>query len=145
MLTGHNIKQGDVNYAEQEIRQFTSLYCRNLLVVIDDVWHVEDAEPIVKAFSNCKIVLTIRMNDIEQYISTKHAVSVSPMEQSEAISLLTSGMIDISQLSQEDVTHVSLLDELTQDVHLWSQLLSLIRGQMSHNLKQYKLSYTKTI
>ena len=63
LLTGHNIKQGDLNLAEQEISQLTSLYCHNLLVIIDDVWHVEDAEPIVKAFSNCTIVLTIYQNE----------------------------------------------------------------------------------
>ena len=48
------------------------------------------------------------------------------MEQREAISLLTFEVIDISQLSQQDV---SLFDELAQDVHLWPLLLSLIRGQ----------------
>ena len=142
LLTDQYLKQGDINYVEQEINQLTSLYCRNLLVIIDDVWHVEDAEPIVKAFSNCKIVLTTRMNDIEHYIPTKHVISVGPMEQSEAISLMTCGVIDISQLSQEDI---SLLDELAQDVHLWPLLLSLIRGQLSHNLKQYKLCYHESI
>ena len=132
----------DVNVVEQQINQLTSLYCRNLLVIIDDVWHVEDAEPIVKAFSNCKIVLTTRMNDIEQYIPTKQVVSVGPMEPSEAISLLACKVIDISQLSQEDV---SLLDELAQDVHLWPLLLSLVRGQLSHSLKQRKLCYNDAI
>ena len=128
-------KQCDVNVVEQQIKQLTSFYCHNLLVIIDDVWHVEDAEPIVKAFSSCKIVLTTRMNDIEQYIPTKEVVCVGPMEQSEAISLLTSGVFDISQLSKEGV---SLLNGLTQDVHLWPLLLSLIRGQLSHNLKYQK-------
>ena len=143
LLTGHSIKQGDINHAEQEIKQLTSLYCRNLLVIIDDVWHVEDAEPIVKAFSNCKIVLTTRMNDIEQYIPSKQVVSVGPMEQSEAISLLACGLIDdVSQLSQEDVR---LLDKLAQDVHLWPLLLSLIRGQLFHNLKQHKSRYHEAI
>ena len=142
LLTGQYLKQGDINHAEQEINQLTSVYCHNILVIIDDVWHVEDAEPIVKAFSNCKIVLTTRMNDIEQYIPTKQVVSVGPMEQSEAISLLTCGVIDISQLSQDDV---SLLDELVQDVHLWPLILSLIRGQLSHNLKHNKLGFHETI
>ncbi|XP_065894140.1 uncharacterized protein [Dysidea avara] len=142
LLTGQYLKQGDINHAEQEISQLTSLYCRNLLVIIDDVWHVEDAEPIVKAFNNCKIVLTTRMNDIEQYVPTKQVVSVGPMEQSEAISLLTCGVIDISQLSREDV---SLLEELAHDVHLWPLLLSLIRGQLFHNLKQHKSRYHEAI
>ena len=142
LLTGENIKQGDINHAELEIKQLTSNYCRKLLVIIDDVWHVEDAEPLVKAFSNCKIVLTTRMNNIEQYIPSMESVIIGPMTQNEAISLLTSGVIDSSQLSQEDV---SLLDELAQDVHLWPLLLSLIRGHLSHNLKQYHLSYHKAI
>ena len=142
LLTGEYLKQCDINHAEQEINQLTSNYYRNLLVIIDDVWHVEDVEPLVKAFSNCKIILTTRMNDIEQYIPSKKSVTIGPMTKEEAISLLTSGVIDSSQLSQEDV---SLLNEISQDVHLWPLLLSLIRGQLSHNLKQYHLSYHKAI
>ena len=82
------------------------------------------------------------MNNIEQYIPSKLSATIGPMTNNEAISLLTSGIIDSSQLSQEDV---SLLDELAQDVHLWPLLLSLIRGQLSHNLKQYNLSYHNAI
>ena len=135
-------EQCDVNVIEQQINQLTSHYCRNLLVIIDDVWHVEDAEPIVKAFSNCKIVLTTRMNDIDQDIPTKQVVSVGHMEQSEAIALLTCGVIDVNQLLQKDVT---LLVELAQDVHLWPLLLSLIRGHLSHNLKRRNFTRNEAI
>ena len=135
-------EQCDINTVEQKINQLTSDYYRNLLVIIDDVWHVEDAEPLVKAFSNCKTILTTRMNNIEQYIPSKQSVIIGPMMDDEAISLLTSGVIDSSQLSQEDV---SLLNEISQDVHLWPLLLSLIRGQLTHNLKQHHLSYHKAI
>ena len=132
----------DINNAEQRINELTIEYYHNLLVIIDDVWHVEDAEPLVKAFSNCKTILTTRMNDIEQYIPSKQSVIIGPMTQHEAITVLTSGVIDSSQLSQEDV---SLLDDLAHDVHLWPLLLSLIRGQLSHNLKQSRLSCHKAI
>ena len=142
LLTNEYLKQCDINLAEQEIKQLTTNYYHNLLVIIDDVWHVEDAEPLVRAFSNCKIILTTRMNDITQYIPSKQSVIIGPMTQHEAIALLTKGVIDSSQLSQEDV---NLLDELAQDVHLWPLLLSLIRGQLFHNLKQYRLSYCKAI
>ena len=141
-LTGEHLKYFDINHAEQEIRQLTSDYYHNLLVIIDDVWHVEDAEPLVKAFCNCKTVLTTRMKNFEQYIPFKQSVSIGPMTQQEAISLLTSGIIDGSQLSQEDV---SLLDELAQDVHLWPLLLSLIKGQLRHNLKVSHLPYHRAI
>ena len=134
-------EQCDINVVEQKINQLTSDYYRNLLVIIDDVWHAEDAQPIIKAFSNCKTVLTTRMNNVEQYIPTNKSVTIGPMTQSEAISLLTNGIFDVSQLSQEDM---SLLDELAQDVHLWPLLMSLIRGQIVHNLKQH-LSHHKAI
>ena len=110
---------------QQKIKQLTSEYYHNLLVIIDDLWNIGDAKPLVKAFSNCKTILTSRMNNIEQYIPSKQSVIIGEMTQHEAICLLTSGVIDYSQLSQEDV---SLLDELAQDVHLWPLLLSLVRG-----------------
>ena len=135
-------QQCDINVVEQKINQLTWEYYRNLLVIIDDVWHVEDAEPLVRAFSNCKIILTTRMNNFEQFIPSQNSVTVGPMIMNEAISLLTNGIIDNGQLSQEDM---SLLNELAEDVHLWPLLLSLIRGQLSHNLKQYHLSYHEAI
>ena len=141
----HNLltdQQCDINVVEQKVNQLTWEYYRNLLVIIDDVWHVEDAEPLVKAFSNCKIILTTRMKDIEQFIPSQNSVTIGPMVMSEARSLLTRGIIDNSRLSQEDE---SLLYKLAQDVHLWPLLLSLIRGQLSHNLKQHHLSYHEAI
>ena len=82
------------------------------------------------------------MNDIEQYIQSKQSVIVGPMTNAKAISLLTTYIVEILIVVnchiQEDV---SLLDELAQDVHLWPLLLSLTRGQLSHSLKQYHLSY----
>jgi len=133
LLTGQNLRQRNISLAIQEVNRVTSTFSRNMLVIIDDVWHVEDAEPIVEAFCTCRIVLTTRINEIEQCIPTKETVVVGPMEKSEAISLLTYGVIDISQQSQEDV---SLLDELAQDVHLWPLLLSLVRGHLSDSLKR---------
>ena len=135
-------QQCDVNVVEQKVNQLTGEYYRNLLVIIDDVWHVEDAEPLVRAFSNCKIILTTRMKDFEHYIPSKQSITIGPMTMNEAISLLTKGIIDNSRLSQEEV---GILNELAQDVHLWPLLLSLIRGQLSHNLKQHHLSYYEAI
>ena len=142
LLTNQHLKQGDINHAVQEINLLTGACCRNLLVVIDDVWYVEDAEPFVKAFSQCKIILTTRMNDIEQFIPTKESVIVGPMEQNESLCLLTDKIIDTTVLSQEDL---SLLIELAEDVHLWPLLLCLVRGQLFHSLKYYSLSYHDAI
>ena len=79
------------------------------------------------------------MKDFEHYIPSKQSISIGPMNINEAISLLTKGIIDNSRLSQEDV------NKLARDVHLWPLLLSLIRGQLSHNLKQYHLSYYENL
>jgi len=134
--------QCDINVVEQKVKQVTSSYYCNLLVIIDDVWHVEDAEPLVMAFSHCTILLTTRMNNIVQHIPTVYSVSIGPMEQHEAVSLLTKGVINIDQLSGEDQAS---LNELAQDVHSWPLLLSLIRGQLFHNIKQHNLSYHEAI
>jgi len=64
------------------------------------------------------------------------------MEQSEAISLLTGWVIDISQLSQEDV---SLLHELAQDTLQWPLLLSLKRGQLYYFVRQDQSSHKDVI
>ena len=141
----HNLLTGEqcgINVVEQKINQLISEYYHNLLVIIDDVWHIEDAEPLVKAFSNCKTILTTRMNNIEQYIPSNQSTVIGPMEQNEAFSLLTSRVIDSSKLSQDDK---HLLDELAQHVHLWPLLLCLIRGQLFNNLKQRHLSYHNAI
>ena len=122
----------DINDVEQKLKQLTIDYYCSLLVIIDDVWRVEDASPFIKAFSGCKVILTTRMNDIEHHIPSKQSLIIGPMEQNEGVSLLTSGVIDCSQLSQVDK---NLLDKLAQDVHLWPLLLSLIRGQLSHYVK----------
>ena len=136
-------EQCDINVVEPKIKQLTSDYYRNLLVIIDDVWLVEDVEPLLRAFSNCKTIITTRMNDIDQYIPSKNLVIVGPMTQNEAVSLLTpSRVIDINKLSQADV---NLLHKLAQDVHLWPLPLSLIRGMLSHILKQNDFSQHQAI
>ena len=135
-------KDCDLNIAEHKIKQLAIDCCRNLLVIIDDVWHVEDAEPLLRAFSNNKTIITTRMNDIDQFIPSISSVTVSSMTQEEAICLLTTGVVDSSKLSQEEK---ELLYKLAQDVHLWPLPLSLIRGLLSYNLTQCQLSCRQAI
>ena len=127
-------KKCNINFAEQKIDQLTRGHYRNLLVIIDDVRCFEDAEPLVKAFSNCKTILTTRMNDIEQHIPTKQLVIVGSLMQNEGISLLTNGVIDSTQLAQQDM---SFLNKLVENFSQWPLLLSLIKGLLSHNVKQH--------
>ena len=140
-LTGNALKQNDINHAEQEIHQLTKNYC-NLLVIIDDVWHIKDAESLVKAFRRCKIVLTSRMNNITDCISYKEHVTVGPMNQEEARTLLIHKVMNMDHLSQEDKNNV---DQIAEDVHLWPLLLFLVRGQLLHKIKHYHSSYQEAI
>ena len=66
-------------------------YVKNpkLLVVIDDVWEVEDAEYYAEIFSGCKIALTSCRKDVSSSIDCKHNVCIDSMELPEVIQLLT--------------------------------------------------------
>ena len=61
------------------------------------------------------------MNDYEHYISSQQSVIIGSMIWNETISLLNSGVIDSSQLSQEDV---NLLDDLAQDIYTYGHPVS---------------------
>lgn len=136
-LTG---KQCDINLVEQQIISLTYLYCRKLLVIIDDVWHFEDALPLVRAFRHCKIVLTTRMNDLN--IPTRQVVVVGSMVQDEAKSLLIHGIVINHSLSPDSEES---LNDLAKVVDYWPLLLSLVRGQLFHNHKRNKLSLYQSI
>ena len=64
------------------------------------------------------------------------------MKPHEAISLLTTGVVPQTQLSEKD--HTSL-DNIAHDVHLWPLLLSLVRGQLSRYVKQQRMLLYKGI
>ena len=142
LLTGKDLKEGDIDLAQQEIKKVTCEYFQNLLVVIDDVWNVEDAEPLVESFSNCKIIITTREEDLEQYIPCKKSVIISEMTENEAVSLLTHDIVDSSKLLKQDR---GLFNKLAKTVYLWPLLLSLIKGQLSYNMKHCYYSYQKAI
>lgn len=132
LLTGKEFptsRSNNPSIIVNEIRQLTINHSGKLLVIIDDVWHVEDAEPIVEAFNNCKTIITTRENEINQRIPCKYSITAGPMEPHEAILLLIDGVVPQTQLSANDHT---LLDSIAHDVHLWPLLLSLVRGQFSH-------------
>ena len=129
-LVGMNISE-----VETKIKALTKNNLRNLLVIIDDIWHIDDAKPIIKAFSNCDIVLTTRSKDIAKALATPDSNSileVGRMLLDNAVAMLTDELLDLSMISNEDV---KLLKDLAQDAHKWPLLLCLIRGQLSYQFK----------
>ncbi|XP_065894746.1 uncharacterized protein [Dysidea avara] len=119
-----------INNVEEKIQELTKIY-KNILVIIDDVWRVEDARPIVKAFSYCKIILTTRNPDIG--IPSKQTIDIGPMSLTESVSLMTNGVLEYSELSKEDV---KVINELAQSTHQWPLLLTLIRGQLYNSVNK---------
>ena len=100
-----------------------------LLVIIDDVWDVDDAVDYAKIFSGCKIVVTTRRKDVASSIDCKYKVCVDSMESSEAIQLLT---FKIEEFQINNSAIVKQLEELAMNLHNWPLLLKLVRGQL-HN------------
>ena len=103
-----------------------------LLVIIDDVWDVEDAADYVEIFSGCKIVLTTRRKDVASSIDCKHKICVDSMESSEAIQLLTFQIEDL-QINNSDIA--GQLNELAMNLHNWPLLLNLVRAQLHIHCK----------
>ena len=103
-----------------------------LLVIIDDVWDVEDAADYAEIFSGCKIVLTTRREDVASSIDCKHKICVDSMESSEAIQLLTFQIEDL-QINNSDIA--GQLNELAMNLHNWPLLLNLVRGQLHSHCK----------
>jgi len=116
---------------ENKIKELVKVHC-NILVVIDDVWNVDDAWPIVNAFSYCKIILTTRNPNID--IPSKHKVEISSMLLHEARLLMISGIIEYDKLSKSGL---EVVNKLVQSTHQWPLLISLIRGQLHHYVKQH--------
>jgi len=134
VLNEHYCQMTDCNFdilnnVEEKIQELTKIFS-NILVIIDDVWVVEDAKAIVKAFCHCKIILTTRIPNID--IPTKQKISVGAMTPKESVSLMTNGILEFNELSEKDI---QLMNELAQITHQWPILLALIRGQFSHALK----------
>ena len=129
-LVGKNVSNVKI-----EIQKLTKSNLCNLLVIIDDIWYIDDAKPIMQAFSNCHIVFTTRSNYIAKSLTTtdhENILEVGPMTLDIAVAMLTDKILDLTIILNEDV---ELLKELAQDAHMWPLLLCLIRGQLSHQLK----------
>ena len=138
MLTGNRWTnptasvQGSINEDEMIVCLSKELnrLCKgnpHLLVIIDDVWEMEDAVDYAEIFSGCKIVLTTRRKDIASSIDCKHKVLIDSMELFEANQLLTFKIEELQTISSEIVDQ---LNELAMNLHNWPLLLNLVRGQL---------------
>ena len=124
------IEEELVDCLSEDIDTICKNHANKLLVVIDDVWEVEDAKVYIDTFTSCKIVLTTRNGNISTLISCKHVIPVKGMDQAEAVELLT-----IPEFQPLNSASVEQLTELALSVHKSPLLLNLVRGQLC---QQYK-------
>ena len=143
LLTGgKSLPRGDLGFVIEEIKIFTSTYCRKLLVLIDDVWEVNDANPVLQAFSSCKTILTSRIANICELVTSEEYITVDSMTHLEAATLLTTGIVDLKILPEATM---KLLENLAEDVQLWPLLLSLVRGLFKSSQRLYSHSFEQHI
>ena len=143
LLTGgKSLPRGDLAFVIEEIKSFTSMYCRKLLVLIDDVWEVSDASPVLQAFSYCKTILTSRIANICDLVKSEEYITVDSMTHLEAATLLTTGIVDLKILPEATM---KLLENLAEDVQLWPLLLSLVRGLFKSSQRLYSHSFEQHI
>lgn len=131
-MTGRSIDNITASEVETCISDITAIY-NDILVIIDDVWEVNEVIPILRAFCNCKTIVTTRMHDMNITIATKKTVLIGSMNSREAFELITKEVIDCTQLSQEDD---SILSQLAEATHKWPLPLSLLRGQLQFHEKK---------
>ena len=109
------------------ISKIKSIISNQLLVILDDVWEVEDAMLFADVFSSCKIILSTRKMDINAKIPPKMCFDVKPMLLDEAVKLLTLNIFEVETLCATDVNRI---EELVKDLHCWPLLLNLVHGQL---------------
>ena len=120
---GFQLDGSDVN---SMIQHFHSMVVKNysrILVIIDDVCKMHDAQPFVTAFRSCKIIVTTKSEDVTKQLSSCKVVTVGPMEPSEAAKLLSDIPVQIAEDDER------IVDELVTDLYHWPLLISLARGQ----------------
>ncbi|XP_065910436.1 uncharacterized protein [Dysidea avara] len=122
---------GDVNSIAQYIHTLIIENYPNILVIIDDVCNVHDVQPYIMAFRNCKIIVTTKLGDVCQQLSSSKVVKVGQMGTLEATKMLLTATE--GQLSEDDQM---IIRELAGDLHFWPLLLYITRGQLQMNFKK---------
>ena len=147
LLTKKKIKakedNGHLDVIISELRHVTANYFSHLLVIIEDVQDAIELEWYTTAFSNCCVIATMQVQIVADEISSSEDILMTPMETSEAITMLTNGIVDISvPLPKESA---DCLEKLVVDLQLCPLLLYLVRGQLLHHLKFQNMPFNDAL
>ena len=115
-------------------------HLRWLLVIIDDVWEVNDLKVYLEVFGCCKVILLCRSASLFTAISAKHQVTVNFMDPTECLKLIS--LYGFDKFIDD---HFSQVTELMKVLCFSPLLLNLICCQTSLYCDQYKLSCTDAL
>lgn len=133
-LTGRSIEGDTFSDMKLKFKKIITDCSHDILVVIDDVWRFDDAEPIISTFDSCHVILSSRMRNVSQFVSSAKTINITQMNSDEAVSLLSYNLPAIG------MSNIKALRELAEDAHSWPLLLFLIRGQLDHYYNFHNMS-----
>ncbi len=93
---------------------------RRLLLVIDDIWKIEDALTLQVGGVNCTHLITTRFPNIAAQISMEYTLRVSELQATEGKTLLTHFLPNLAEQEPETI------EQLAQDVGMLPLALTLI-------------------
>ena len=135
-LTGNSIENFTDDYLKMQLENVIAKCSHDILVIIDDVWNYDDAEPLINTFNRCHIVLTSRMITLPQLGNPPNIVNVKEMNLEEAIALLSYKLPGFESSIKD---YKIALKDLAENAMLWPLLLFLIRGQLQHYLQYFRM------
>ena len=135
-LTNQQI-EGTLSFVKDKIQLYMISNSSKFLVILDDVWEVEDALVYVEVFRSCKILVTTRKSVVNSEIQTKHPIDIKPMELNEAVKLLTYHIDIFNTIDDNDK---ATLHKLAEDLHCWPLLLNLVHTQLHIYCNERKMS-----
>ena len=86
-----------------------ALRTRRMLLVLDDVWQLEDMTVLSLGGPNCTYLLTTRSPSIAAYLSSAQMLRVQALDERESLNLLSSLA---PRLQTDECPHVSILAEM---------------------------------
>ena len=138
-LTNEQI-DGDVSFMLNKLKSLLAPHKH--LVILDDVWEVDDAMIFADLFTNYKVVMTTRKMDVTLKIPPKKCFDINRMDIFEAIQVLTINITETEELSPSSYNAVS---ELANNLYCWPLLLSLVHGQLYVHCIEWGELYTNAV
>ncbi len=103
----------------------TQIGSRRLLLILDDIWHVEDALALQVGGSQCVHLITTRFPNIASGIGLQHTIQISELEAAESRKILSYYLPHLAEQEPE------VIEQLAQDAGMLPLMLNLVGKHLS--------------